>query len=163
MELLGQPQDPYKVLFPQVETLCLRVETLQKLVDDLPSFTEGWVVLWSNDVSILTHAIDIKSDGMKTGVNLLKRVVGKEDDRVPLSKVKVPDLKPFGGARSAKEFENFLWDMETYFHDGRILDAEKLSITSMYLIGDVKLWWRTRLSEDANRDKIETWDVLKKD
>ncbi|KAK4385672.1 hypothetical protein Sango_2691200 [Sesamum angolense] len=33
----------------------------------------------------------------------------------------------------------------------------------MYLIGDVKLWWRTRLSNDAsaNRDKIETWDVLK--
>ncbi|KAK4388202.1 hypothetical protein Sango_2426800 [Sesamum angolense] len=82
-----------------------------------------------------------------------------------MSKVKVPDPKPFGHARSAKELENFLWDMETYFQVARIPKAEKVSITSMYLTGDVKLWWRTRLSDDAiaNRDKIETWDILKKE
>ncbi|KAL0336608.1 UNVERIFIED_CONTAM: hypothetical protein Sradi_4872700 [Sesamum radiatum] len=35
----------------------------------------------------------------------------------------------------------------------------------MYLTGDAKLWWRTRLSDNAsaNRDKIETWDILKKE
>ncbi|KAL0423696.1 UNVERIFIED_CONTAM: hypothetical protein Sradi_0904400 [Sesamum radiatum] len=55
--------------------------------------------------------------------------------------------------------------METYFQAARIPEAEKVSITSMYLTGDAKLWWRTRLSDDAsaNRDKIETWDVLKKE
>ncbi|KAL0423508.1 UNVERIFIED_CONTAM: hypothetical protein Sradi_0885600 [Sesamum radiatum] len=37
-----------------------------------------------------------------------------------MSKVKVPDPKPFDGARSAKELENFLWDMETYFQAARI-------------------------------------------
>ncbi|PHT31963.1 hypothetical protein CQW23_28300 [Capsicum baccatum] len=30
-------------------------------------------------------------------------------------KVKIPEPKPFGSARSAKELENFLWDMEQYF------------------------------------------------
>ena len=28
-------------------------------------------------------------------------------------------------------------------------DYEKVSITSMYLFSDVKLWWRTRMGEDA--------------
>ncbi|KAH0669921.1 hypothetical protein KY285_024060 [Solanum tuberosum] len=28
------------------------------------------------------------------------------------SKVKIPEPKAFGGARSAKELENFIWDME---------------------------------------------------
>ncbi|KAL0315103.1 UNVERIFIED_CONTAM: hypothetical protein Scaly_2889100 [Sesamum calycinum] len=73
-----------------------------------------------------------------------------------MSKVKVPDPKPFGGARSGKELENFLWDMETYFQAARIPEAEKVSITSMYLTGDAKLWWRTRLFDDAsaNRTKL---------
>ncbi|KAL0344337.1 UNVERIFIED_CONTAM: hypothetical protein Sangu_1321100 [Sesamum angustifolium] len=117
------------------------------------------------EASILTDAVDVRVDGVQAEVNLLKRVVGRDDDRAPMSKVKVPDPKPFGGARSAKELENFQWDMETYFQAARIPEAEKVSITSMYLTGDAKLWWRTRLSDDVsvNRDKIETWDVLKKE
>ncbi|KAL0302199.1 UNVERIFIED_CONTAM: hypothetical protein Sangu_3113700 [Sesamum angustifolium] len=67
-----------------------------------------------------------------------------------MSNVKVPNPKPFGGARSAKELENFLWNMETYFQVARILEADKVSITSIYLTGDVKLWWYTRLSDDAS-------------
>jgi hypothetical protein len=35
----------------------------------------------------------------------------------------------------------------------------------MYLSGDAKLWWRTRIKEDLNagRPKIETWDRLKQE
>ena len=35
----------------------------------------------------------------------------------------------------------------------------------MYLTGDVKLWWRTRTSDDAaaGRPKIERWEILKKE
>ncbi|KAL0294142.1 UNVERIFIED_CONTAM: hypothetical protein Scaly_2573700 [Sesamum calycinum] len=55
--------------------------------------------------------------------------------------------------------------METYFQAARVSDAENLSITSMYLIGDAKLWWHSHLSDDAsaNRERIETWEVLKKE
>ena len=28
------------------------------------------------------------------------------------TKVRMPEPKPFGGARNAKDLENFLWDME---------------------------------------------------
>ncbi|KAK4381993.1 RNA-directed DNA polymerase [Sesamum angolense] len=92
MELLGQaPESPPVALFPLVDTLHSRVETLQKAAK----------------------------------VNLLKRVVGRDEDRAPMSKVKVPDPKPFGGAHSVKELEYFLWDMETYFQAARIPEAEK--------------------------------------
>ncbi|KAL0421145.1 UNVERIFIED_CONTAM: hypothetical protein Slati_3137400 [Sesamum latifolium] len=116
------------------------------------------------EMSVLTDVIDLRIDGMLADLNLLKRAVGREEDRTPVSKVKVLDPKAFGGERSAKELENFLWDMETYFQAAKLPDAEKVSITSMYLTGDVKLWWLSRLSDDANADRehTETWDVLKK-
>ncbi|KAK4381519.1 hypothetical protein Sango_2961700 [Sesamum angolense] len=166
LELLGQaPESPPVALFPLVDTLHSRVETLQKTVSDWPEMLDKRVMSAIEEASILTDAVDVRVDGVQAEVNLLKRAVGRDDDRAPMSKVKVPDPKPFGGARSAKELENFLWDMETYFQAARIPEAEKVSITSMYLTGDAKLWWRTRLSDDAsaNRDRIETWDVLKKE
>ena len=63
---------------------------------------------------------------------------------LPPPKVRVPEPKPFGGARNAKDLENFLWDMEQYFIVARIPVGEQVTITSMYLSGDAKLWWRTR-------------------
>ena len=81
------------------------------------------------------------------------------------TKVKVPEPKPFNGARSAKDLDNFLWDMEQYFKAARVLDQEMVTITSMYLSGDAKLWWRTYVEDDANagRRKIDLWEDLKKE
>ena len=62
----------------------------------------------------------------------------------------MPELKSFNGARSAKDLENFLWDMEQYFKAIRVLDQENMTITSMYLSGDVKLRWRTCVEDDPN-------------
>lgn len=36
------------------------------------------------------------------------------------SKPRIPKPKPFGGTRSFRELENFLWDMEQYFGVARI-------------------------------------------
>ena len=52
--------------------------------------------------------------------------------RVESSKVKIPEPKGFSGARSSKELENFIWDMEQYFTATRVPDANKLNITTMY-------------------------------
>ena len=83
----------------------------------------------------------------------------------PPAKVRVPEPKQFGGARNAKDLENFLWDMEQYFIAARILVGEQVTMTTMYLSGDAKLWWRTRSSEDAaaGRPKIDRWEILKKE
>lgn len=57
------------------------------------------------------------------------------------SKIWVPEPKGFNGNKNAKELENFLWDMEQFFKVAHISDAERVSITSIYLIGDAKPWW----------------------
>ena len=76
----------------------------------------------------------------------------------PPAKVRVPEPKTFGGAHNAKDLENFLWDMEQYFIAARIPVGEQVTITTMYLTGDAKLWWRARTSNNAaaGQPKIES-------
>lgn len=42
-------------------------------------------------------------------------------------------------------------------------EAKRVTITSMYLEDDAKLWWRSRLQEHAKAQQhaIETWDMFK--
>ena len=72
--------------------------------------------------------------------------------------VRVPKPKGFIGNRNTKELENFLWDMEKFFRAAHVLNGEKVSITSMYLTSDAKLWWRTRMEDDveSRRPQITT-------
>ena len=55
--------------------------------------------------------------------------------------------------------------MEQYFVAARIPVGEQVTITTIYLSGDAKLWWGTRSSNDvaAGRPKIEMWEILKKE
>jgi len=55
--------------------------------------------------------------------------------------------------------------MEQYFEVARIGADEQVNITTMYMYGDAKLWWRTRIKDDLNagHPKIETWDHLKQE
>ena len=79
-------------------------------------------------------------------------------------KVRVSDHKSFNGNCNAKELENFLWDMEQFFKAASVPYLEKFSITNMYLMGDVKLWWCTTMGEDleAGRPQVSKWEMLKK-
>ena len=54
----------------------------------------------------------------------------------------------YRGARDAKEVENFLFDMEQYFRAVRV-DSEdlKVSMATMYLSRDAKVWWRTKYDD----------------
>ncbi|KAL0302202.1 UNVERIFIED_CONTAM: hypothetical protein Sangu_3114000 [Sesamum angustifolium] len=110
MELLGQaPESPPVALFPLVDTLHSRVETLQKVVGEWPDMLDKRVTSAIEEASILTDAVDVRVDGVQAEVNLLKRVVGRDEDRAPMSKVKVPYPKPF----SDKLF-NFLSRLQTW-------------------------------------------------
>ena len=54
----------------------------------------------------------------------------------------------YGGARESKELENFLFDMEQYFHVVRLESKEvKVTTTTMYLISDAKLWWQMKYED----------------
>ena len=55
--------------------------------------------------------------------------------------------------------------MEKFFQAAHVAEEEKVQITSMYLTGDGKLWWRTKVEdeEESGRPQITTWETLKKD
>ena len=100
-------------------------------------------------------------------VAVLKKAVlqGSSSGPETRSKVRVPELKGFNINKNVKELENFLWDIEQFFKAAHVPDGEKVSITNMYLTGDAKLWWRTRMEDDAEsgRPQITTWETLKKE
>ncbi|KAL0388037.1 UNVERIFIED_CONTAM: hypothetical protein Sradi_2685500 [Sesamum radiatum] len=168
-ELIGKPEQPPSVgLIQQVSSIQEMVESLKmKVKEELLETVLKGLESVSDEISCLTDVVDYKLESLKADLRLVKLAVANSgtDGSAVAPKVRVPDPKPFGGERSAKELENFLWDMETYFQAARVPDTEKVSITSMYLTEDAKLWWRSRLSDDAsaNRERIETWEVLKKE
>ena len=110
------------------ETLWIWVENLMAMVALLLDFhesTQQWMEELMVDIRLIKSATQNTSHGEAT------------------TKIKISDLKLFKGTRSAKDLKNFLWDMEQYFKATRVPEGKKVSITSMYLSKDAKLWWRT--------------------
>ena len=68
-------------------------------------------------------------------ITILKRAVTHSPIGVSTSRPKVPEPKCFGRARSSKELENFLWDMEQYFSVAKINVAEQMDLTVMRSFG----------------------------
>jgi len=54
-------------------------------------------------------------EAAEEAIAILKKAVANTSVGTCMSKPKIPEPKAFGGARSSKELENFLWDMEHYF------------------------------------------------
>ena len=66
----------------------------------------------------MTKEFEERTRSLEGEIVLLKRAVVQgtpSTSDLPPAKVRVPEPKPFGGARNAKDLENFLWDMEQYF------------------------------------------------
>ena len=62
------------------------------------------------------------------------------------NKLKFPNPRPFKGNQDAKELENFIFDVEQYFKATTAsTDDIKVTVASMYLIDDAKLWWRSKV------------------
>ena len=60
-------------------------------------------------------------------------------------RVEVPKPPTFSGKRDAKELDNFLWHMESYFEVIALTDeAIKVRTATLYLIDNATLWWRRR-------------------
>ena len=120
----------------------------------------------------MTEAVAIIPDlreemeSLRVQLRILQRAVGNgqapaQDEYA--SRVKIPEPCTYGGARDAKEVDNFLFDMEQYFLAAGIRDeARKVTTATMYLSGDAKLWWRTKYADiQANRVRIDSWELLK--
>ena len=77
-------------------------------------------------------------------VNLTMRAVGNQTPSGGVgynSKIKIPEPKPFCGARDAKALENFIFDLEQYFRaTNTTLEESKITLATMNLAEDAKLW-----------------------
>jgi hypothetical protein len=87
----------------------------------------------------LTSESNERLAAAKETIVILKRVIMNTPIGVSTSKPKVPETKCFSGAKSSKELENFLGDMEQYFSIAKIGVAEQVDLTMIYLMGDAKL------------------------
>ncbi|XP_075076712.1 uncharacterized protein LOC142163337 [Nicotiana tabacum] len=146
-----------------------RLTKLEALVGNVPDGEEiqTLVTMLAYLEAELARISQVNAD-RKAEIVVLRCAVGEDAPQrgAERLKVKIPEPKAFGGARSARELENFLWDMEQYFHAIRVQDEkEKVTLTGMYLIDDAKLWWCTRVAEDERlgRPNIESWEWLKKE
>ncbi|KAL0301619.1 UNVERIFIED_CONTAM: hypothetical protein Sradi_6438700 [Sesamum radiatum] len=65
---------------------------------------------------------------------------------------------------SSKRCGHQVGGLENGYKAARVSDTEKVSIKSMYLHRDARMWWCSCLSNDTstNRERIETWEVMKK-
>ncbi|KAA0032950.1 uncharacterized protein E6C27_scaffold269G00270 [Cucumis melo var. makuwa] len=82
---------------------------------------------------------------------------------IPVSRVKIPEPKPFCGTRDAKALENYIFDLKQYFRaTNTVTEEAKVTLATMHLSEDAKLWWRSRFVDmQEGRCTIDTWDALK--
>ncbi|KAL2934440.1 Activity-regulated cytoskeleton associated protein 1, partial [Bienertia sinuspersici] len=101
---------------------------------------------------------------LREEVTILRRAMNGENSPTSgVERMKLPEPKSFDGNRDSKVLENFIWDLEHYFKVGKRRDGCKVDIAALYLSGDAKLWWRSRLDADKamGRNPISTWEEMK--
>ena len=105
---------------------------------------------------------------VNTKVNLTMRALANQapaGGAMAVGKIKIPEPKPFCGARDAKALENFIFDIEQYFKaTNTVAEEAKVTLATMHLSEDAKLWWRSRYIDiQEGRCVIDTWDSLKRE
>ena len=105
---------------------------------------------------------------VNTKVNLTMRALANQapaGGAITVGKIKIPEPKPFCGARDAKALENFTFDIEQYFKaTSTNVEEAKVTLATMHLSEDAKLWWRSRYVDmQEGRCTIDTWDSLKRE
>ena len=62
-------------------------------------------------------------------------------EAITIGKIKIPEPKPFCGARDAKALKNFIFDIKQYFKATNTNTEEaKVTLATMHLFEDAKLW-----------------------
>ncbi|KAK8658468.1 hypothetical protein V6N13_036674 [Hibiscus sabdariffa] len=106
--------------------------------------------------------LKVEIDELKAQMNLVEVAMGNSVSLEKAPRTRVPEPQRYEGNRSAKELENFLFDIEQYFRATRIdTNEDKVVVAAMYLTGGAKLWWRSKFNNGVC--SIKTWEVLKKE
>ncbi|RWW58392.1 hypothetical protein BHE74_00034754, partial [Ensete ventricosum] len=93
-----------------------RIEKVESLIDQLIEDTKDFVRHLHEVVTELTAKVMVLTRTLDAG--------GNNTHAVPPQHFRAPESQCYGGARDAKELENFLFDIEQYFRTTR-LDSEE--------------------------------------
>ncbi|CAL5400517.1 unnamed protein product [Camellia sinensis] len=144
-----------------MEAMAASLATLEQRVYDLEQ-THG--PTQGQDFEDVVTELRLEIEDLSGRVGVLTRAFGNAPSGgMEFTRARVPEPRAYGGARDAKKLDNFLFDMEQYFNVVKA-DAEetRISMATMYLSGDAKLWWWTKHDEiQRGLCTIETWEQLK--
>ena len=154
--------DDGRTIFDRLQSLDEGMRDLITRVNDIPGSSRVKVEQTAEPLEGFRDIIQ----ALHTDVVLLKQVVAAypqpggvdraaEESSIP-GRLKVPEPKKFEGTRSAKDLENFIWDIQEYFVAANIPEECQVSMASMFLSGDAKLWYRTRAEEDESAGRRRT-------
>ncbi|KAA0047475.1 uncharacterized protein E5676_scaffold507G00670 [Cucumis melo var. makuwa] len=120
----------------------------------------------SEDFRATIDVIINKIANVNARSNLTMRVMANQASvggAISVSRLKILEPKPFCGARDAKALKNYIFDLEQYFRATNMVTEEaKVTLATMHLLEDAKLWWRSRYVDmQERRCMIDTWDTLK--
>lgn len=162
-DLIGLPQEGEAAdsISVRIEGLRVQLESIRMLIEEKVNTTNEKIDGVDKDMGILADLQQSEVQRLDLEVGVLKKAVSGSTSE-GMKKYRIPEPKPFVGAREAKELENFVYDMDQYFKAAHVAEEEMVAIAAMYLSDDAKLWWRTRV-EDKARAQITAWDDLKKE
>ena len=122
----------------------------------------------SDNVKAAVDVARVEMADISTRVNVVVRAV---ENQTPTrkttrpNKVKLPEPKPFFGTRDAKALENYIFDLKQYFKaTDTETEEEKITMATMHLAEDAKLWWRSKyVNIQESGCIINTWERLKQE
>jgi hypothetical protein len=99
-------------------------------------------------------------------ITLLKRALAnRKSSVVTLIRINIKEFKPYDETCNAKLLGNVCWDIEQYLEQlNGSLDEAKVNVSTMFLIGTTKIWWRNQVEDLAARriiENIENWAEMK--
>uniref|UniRef100_A0A2C9UUU8 Retrotransposon gag domain-containing protein n=1 Tax=Manihot esculenta TaxID=3983 RepID=A0A2C9UUU8_MANES len=117
--------------------------SLVGVVEEIRDGAKETIDTINDNVKEMMNTFQGKLEELDARVNTIMKVTGSNDMKTcGAERIKVPEPKAFGGARDAKEVDNFLFDMELFFRvTKREFEEDKLLILPLYLVDDAKLWW----------------------
>ncbi|XP_068667704.1 uncharacterized protein [Aristolochia californica] len=138
-----------------VENLCTNWEEFVQRTIEEHQPTPNWLRGFEEDVHSAMAVMRVEMERLGKDV---KDLTGE-------LRIKVPEPKSFSGKRDAKVIDNFLWQVEQYFHASKLTDEQaKVSTTAMFLSDDAVLWWRRRMGdEQEGEDPVHTWEDFKRE
>ncbi|XP_048225870.1 uncharacterized protein LOC125368649 [Ricinus communis] len=147
----------------KIEDMDLRIEKLESKEDDgeLRGEMQGALNVLADNLArdnealkkLLAQCVE-KFDKLKVKLNLCKAALANSGGAqvTTVHKVDAPKSKAYGGARSAREIDNFLWNLERYFDAVGIVDDATKELKKQFYPDNVEKEARSKLQRLQHRD-----------